>query len=71
MVGGTSLLGGVGGAIGSLVGALILRVISFYFRIVSIDPLLQPLVEGLVLLVAVSLGAFRTLRVKNQLNLFR
>ncbi|MEM5494380.1 ABC transporter permease [Hoeflea sp. AS16] len=71
VVGGTSLLGGVGGAIGSLVGALILRVISFYFRIVSIDPLLQPLVEGLVLLVAVSLGAFRTLRVKNQLNLFR
>ena len=71
VVGGTSLLGGVGGAIGSLVGALILRVISFYFRIVSIDPLLQPLVEGLVLLTAVSLGAFRTLRVKNQLNLFR
>jgi ribose transport system permease protein len=71
VVGGTSLLGGVGGAIGSLVGALILRVISFYFRIVSIDPLLQPLVEGLVLLAAVSLGAFRTLRVKNQLNLFR
>ncbi|MCY0094782.1 hypothetical protein [Hoeflea ulvae] len=54
-----------------MVGALILRVISFYFRIVSIDPLLQPLVEGLVLLLAVSLGAFRTLRVKNQLNLFR
>ena len=71
VVGGTSLLGGVGGAIGSLVGALILRVISFYFRIVSIDPLLQPLVEGLVLLVAVSLGAFRTLQVKNRLNLFR
>ena len=71
VVGGTSLLGGIGGAIASMVGALILRVISFYFRIVSIDPLLQPLVEGLVLLAAVSLGAFRTLRVKNQLNLFR
>lgn len=71
VVGGTSLLGGMGGAIGSMVGALILRVISFYFRIVSIDPLLQPLVEGVVLLLAVSLGAFRTLRVKNQLNLFR
>ena len=71
VLGGTSLMGGVGGAIGSLVGALILRVISFYFRIVSIDPLLQPLVEGIVLLAAVSLGAIRTLRVKNRLDLFR
>ncbi|GIL01174.1 MAG: sugar ABC transporter permease [Alphaproteobacteria bacterium] len=71
VIGGTSLLGGVGGAIGSLVGALILRVISFYFRILSIDPLLQPLVEGVVLLTAVSLGVFRTLQVKNRLDLFR
>jgi ribose transport system permease protein len=71
VLGGTSLLGGVGGAIASLVGALILRVISFYFRILSIDPLLQPLIEGVVLLAAVSLGAVRTLRVKNRLELFR
>lgn len=71
VLGGTSLLGGVGSAIGSLIGALILRTISFYFRILSIDPLLQPLVEGLVLLAAVSLGAIRALRVKNKLDLFR
>ncbi|MEO9297292.1 ABC transporter permease [Devosia alba] len=71
VLGGTSLLGGIGGAIGSLIGALILRVISFYFRILSIDPLLQPLVEGLVLLAAVSLGAIGVLRVKNRLDLFR
>ena len=36
VIGGTSLLGGTGGAIGSLFGALILRVISFYFRIFDI-----------------------------------
>jgi ribose transport system permease protein len=71
VLGGTSLLGGVGGAIGSLVGALILRVISFYFRILAIDPLLQPLIEGVVLLAAVSLGALRTLRVRNRMELFR
>jgi ribose transport system permease protein len=71
VLGGTSLLGGIGGAIASLLGALILRVISFYFRILSIDPLLQPLIEGMVLLAAVSLGAIRTLRVKNRLELFR
>lgn len=71
VLGGTSLLGGIGGAIGSMIGALILRVMSFYFRILSIDPLLQPLVEGVVLLVAVSLGAFGVLRIKNRLELFR
>jgi Ribose/xylose/arabinose/galactoside ABC-type transport systems, permease components len=71
VLGGVSLLGGVGSAIGALIGALILRAISFYFRILSIDPLLQPLVEGIVLLLAVSLGAVRALRVKNRLELFR
>jgi ribose transport system permease protein len=71
VVGGTSLLGGIGGAVGSLIGAAILRVISFYFRILDIDPLLQPLIEGIVLLVAVSFGAIRALRVKNKLDLFR
>ncbi|WP_299934512.1 ABC transporter permease [uncultured Pelagimonas sp.] len=71
VLGGTSLLGGVGGAIGSLIGAGILRVISFYFRILSIDPLLQSLIEGLVLLAAVSIGAIRTFRIKNTLELFR
>lgn len=71
VIGGTSLLGGVGTAIGSIFGALILRTISFNFRIFEIDPLMQPLFEGTVLLAAVSLGAFRVLRVKNTLELFR
>lgn len=71
VIGGTSLLGGVGSAIGSIFGALILRTISFNFRIFEVDPLLQPLIEGVVLLAAVSLGALRVLRVKNTLGLFR
>jgi len=71
VIGGTSLLGGVGSAIGSIFGALVLRTISFNFRIFEIDPLLQPLFEGIVLLAAVSLGAIRVLRVKNTLDLFR
>lgn len=71
VLGGTALMGGTGGAIASLFGALILRVISFYFRILDIDPLLQPLIEGCVLLAAVSVGAFRVLRVRNRLELFR
>ena len=49
---------------GSIFGALILRVISFFFRIFDIAPLLQPLFEGVILPAAV-------LRVKNTLELFR
>lgn len=71
VIGGTSLLGGVGSAIGSLFGALVLRTISFNFRIFDIDPLLQPLFEGVVLLAAVSIGALSVLRIKNKLELFR
>jgi ribose transport system permease protein len=71
VIGGTSLLGGVGSAIGSIFGALVLRTISFNFRIFEIDPLLQPLFEGVVLLAAVSLGALAVLRVRNTLELFR
>ncbi|WP_158971178.1 ABC transporter permease [Chachezhania sediminis] len=71
VLGGTALLGGTGGVIASILGAMILRAVSFYFRILDIDPLLQPLIEGIVLLTAVSAVAFRTFGVKNQLELFR
>jgi len=71
VIGGTSLLGGVGTAIGSIFGAMILRVISFNFRIFEIDPLLQPLFEGVILLGAVCIGALGILRIKNRLELFR
>ena len=71
VLGGTALAGGIGGAMASIIGALILRVISFYFRILDIEPLLQPLIEGLVLLLAVSAGAWRTFSTKNRLELFR
>jgi ribose transport system permease protein len=71
VIGGTSLLGGSGSAVGSVMGALVLRVISFNFRVFDVPPLVQPLVEGLVLLAAVSLAALPVLRVKNMLELFR
>ncbi len=78
VVGGTSLFGGNGGAVGSVFGALVLRAISFCFRVVDSNgpfgflgnPLLQPIFEGVILLLAVSLGAARVFRVKNRLSLF-
>ncbi len=71
VIGGTSLLGGTGSAIGSIFGAFILRTISFNFRIFDVDPLLQPMFEGIVLLAAVSLAGFEVLRLKNRLEVFR
>ncbi len=78
VIGGTSLFGGTGGAFGSLVGAMVLRAISFCFRVFDADspmgflanPLLQPIFEGIILLLAVSIGAARVFRVKNRLSLF-
>ena len=46
VIGGTSLLGGAGGAIGSVFGALILRVISFNFRIFDIAAAAAAAVRG-------------------------
>lgn len=71
VIGGTSLLGGTGSAIGSVIGALVLRTISFNFRIFDVAPLMQPLFEGIVLLAAVSLGGLKLLRLKNKLEVFR
>jgi ribose transport system permease protein len=78
VIGGTSLYGGTGGVIGTIFGALVLRSISFLFRVVPessalgfvASPLLQPFFEGIILLLAVSLGAARVFRVRNRLSLF-
>ena len=71
MVGGTSLFGGSGGAIGSIFGAFVLRTIGDLLLVFDLDPLWQPLFLGVVLLVAVSLGSFRLLRIKNKLDIYK
>jgi len=70
VLGGTSLFGGSGGAIGSIFGALVLRTIGDLLIIFDLDPLWQPLYLGIVLLAAVSLSSFRLLRVKNRLDIY-
>ena len=78
VIGGTSMLGGSGGVIGTIFGVAVLRSITFCFRVIDeaspvgflSNPLLQPMFEGLILLLAVSLGAARVFRMKNRLNQF-
>ncbi len=71
VVGGTSLFGGSGGAIGSIFGAFVLRTIGDLLLVFDLDPLWQPLFLGVVLLVAVSLGSLRLLRIKNKLDIYK
>jgi ribose transport system permease protein len=70
VIGGTSLFGGWGSAIGSIFGAFVLRTIEDLLFVFDLPPLWQPLFQGVVLLAAVSLGALRIFRIRNRLELF-
>ncbi len=71
VIGGTSLFGGVGGIVGSVLGAFILRTIGDLLFVMKASPLWQPLFQGLILLLAVSLGALPMLRIRNRLETYR
>jgi len=71
VIGGTSLFGGSGSAIGSIFGAFVMRTVGDLLIVFDINPVLQPLFVGIVLLLAVSLGSLRLLRIKNRLDLYR
>ncbi len=70
VLGGVSLMGGRGSAIGAIFGAFAFRTIGDLLFVFDFDPLWQPLFQGVVLLLAVSLGAFGLLRVRNRLDWF-
>jgi ribose transport system permease protein len=70
VLGGVSLFGGKGSAVGAIFGALAFRTIGDLLFVFDFDPLWQPLFQGVILLVAVSLGAFALFRVRNRLEWF-
>jgi ribose transport system permease protein len=70
VLGGVSLFGGVGSAVGAIFGAFAFRTIGDLLFVFDFDPLWQPLFQGVVLLAAILLGATRLLRIRNQLDLF-
>jgi len=70
VLGGVSLFGGRGSAVGAIFGALIFRTIGDLLFVFDLDPLWQPLFLGIVLLVSVCLGSFRLIRIRNRLDLF-
>jgi ribose transport system permease protein len=70
VLGGVSLFGGRGSAIGAIFGALAFRTIGDLLFVFDFDPLWQPLFQGMVLLFAVSIGAVALFRVRNRLDWF-
>lgn len=68
VIGGTSLAGGVGTAIGAILGSFTFRTIGAMMIFTGFPALAQPLFEGAVLLAAVSLGSFEFLRAGNRLK---
>ncbi len=70
VLGGVSLFGGRGSVIGAIFGALAFRTIGDLLFVFDFDPLWQPLFQGVVLMLAVSIGAFGLFRVRNRLDWF-
>lgn len=70
VLGGVSLFGGSGSAIGAIFGALMFRTIGDLLFVFNVEPLWQPLFQGIVLSAAVCLGAVRLLRIRNRLDLY-
>ncbi|MBC7812170.1 MAG: ABC transporter permease [Burkholderiales bacterium] len=71
VLGGTSLFGGAGGVIGTVAGAFALRRIAAILLLARVNPLQQPLWEGIIILIAVALGASRIFTLKNRLDTMR
>ena len=69
VIGGTSLIGGSGGAVGSIFGAYMLRTINGVLFFAGVSPLTQPLYEGLGAAAAIGIGGARIVNVKNRLDL--
>ena len=58
-IGGTSLAGGEGSVIGTLMGVIILGTINNIMNLLNVSPMLQPAVKGAVILVAVYINSRR------------
>jgi ribose transport system permease protein len=68
VLGGASLAGGAGSYLGTLAGAYVIAVIPSVLQFHGVSSFYKDLVQGSILLFAVSLGAIGLLRVRNRLD---
>ena len=62
VIGGTSLSGGTGGIVGTLIGVLIIGVLRNGLNLLSVSPFLQAVIIGLVIVLAVAAETFKRAR---------
>jgi ribose transport system permease protein len=58
-IGGASLSGGIGTVLGTLIGVIILSVLNNIMNLLGVPPTFQPVIKGLVILIAVYLNSAR------------
>jgi ribose transport system permease protein len=68
VIGGISLFGGRGGLIGTVIGAFILTIIGNLVFVLSVSSYWQPIVSGLILLVAVLASSIAETSARRSLN---
>jgi ribose transport system permease protein len=68
VLGGAALAGGAGSFLGTLAGAYVIAVIPSVLQFYGVSSFYKDLVQGSILLIAVSLGAIGLLRVRNRLD---
>jgi len=59
VIGGTSLSGGTGGIVGTMIGVLIIGVLRNGLNLLSVSPFLQAVIIGLVIVLAVAAETFK------------
>lgn len=62
IIGGTSLFGGIGSIVGTVLGSLVLSVLTTGLILLKIDPVLQNFVVGVIIVLAVGLDQVRRTR---------
>jgi len=65
VLGGVSLAGGRGGMIGPIVAVFVLQLVRTDLTFLGVDPNFSTVVQGLIMVAVVMIGAFVTLRRKN------
>ena len=69
VIGGTSMLGGEGGVIGTVIGAVLLTIIVNVMNLLGLSSFAQPMVVGLVILSIVLFDSYTRIRSQNKVTI--
>lgn len=59
VLGGTAIIGGRGSVVGTLIGALLLGVLNNGLNMIGVDPYVQNVIKGVIILLAIYIGRER------------